>query len=244
MHIAVLEHDASHAELLMHWLKLAGHRPQLFDRGTELLAALDAQIFGLTILDWNTRDMESIDILDRVRGELGLDIPILFNTVRDQQKDIVLALRRGADDYIVKPARRLELLARIDALARRARSIPHPQSAATQIGCFRVDSQNRTVERDGEPVKLTAKDFGLAALFLGNVGRLLSRRYIEQAVWPCSTNVSSRTLDTHVCRVRAKLNLFPEFGWRLTAVYSHGYRLDRLNPPAAAPVMKLSLALA
>jgi DNA-binding response OmpR family regulator len=244
MQIAVLEHDASHAELLTHWLKLAGHRPQLFDRGAELLAALDAQIFGLTMLDWNTRDMESIDILDRVRGELGLDIPILFNTVRDQQKDIVLALRRGADDYIVKPARRLELLARIDALARRARSIPHSQSAATQIGCFRVDSQNRTVERDGEPVKLTAKDFGLAALFLGNVGRLLSRRYIEQAVWPCSTNVSSRTLDTHVCRVRAKLHLFPEFGWRLTAVYSHGYRLDRLYPPAAAPAMKQSLALA
>jgi two-component system response regulator RegX3 len=156
----------------------------------------------------------------------------------------VLALRRGADDYIVKPARRLELLARIDALARRARSIPHSQPAATQIGCFRVDSQNRTVERDGEPVKLTAKDFGLAALFLGNVGRLLSRRYIEQAVWPCSTNVSSRTLDTHVCRVRAKLHLFPEFGWRLTAVYSHGYRLDRLYPPAAAPAMKQSLALA
>jgi DNA-binding response OmpR family regulator len=136
------------------------------------------------------------------------------------------------------------LLARIDALARRARSIPHSQPAATQIGCFRVDSQNRTVERDGEPVKLTAKDFGLAALFLGNVGRLLSRRYIEQAVWPCNTNVSSRTLDTHVCRVRAKLHLFPEFGWRLTAVYSHGYRLDRLYPPAAAPAMKQSLALA
>jgi DNA-binding response OmpR family regulator len=244
MQIAVLEHDASHAELLTHWLKLAGHRPQLFNRGADLLAALDDQIFGLTMLDWSPRDMESIDVLDRVRGELGLQIPILFNTVRDQQMDIVLALRRGADDYIVKPARRLELLARIEALTRRTRGTPQPQFAATQIGCFRVDSQNRTVERDGEPVKLTAKDFGLAALFLANAGRLLSRRHIEHVVWPSNANLSSRTLDTHVCRVRAKLRLFPEFGWRLTAVYSHGYRLDRLKPPAAAPVMTHSLVAA
>src|SRR3954452_16746889 len=84
MQIAVLEHDASHAELLAHWLKLAGHRPHLFDRGAELLTALDGQVFGLTMLDWNTRDMESIIVLDRIRCELGLQIPILFNTVRDQ----------------------------------------------------------------------------------------------------------------------------------------------------------------
>lgn len=107
MEIAVLEPDASNAELLSHWLKLAGHHPSLFDRGPDLVAALKCQGFGLVILDWNTRDMESIDVLDRLRREQGLQIPVLFNTVRDQQKDIVLALRRGADDYIVKPARRL-----------------------------------------------------------------------------------------------------------------------------------------
>jgi len=88
---------------------------------------------------------------------------------------------------------------------------------------FRVDRQTRSITRDNKPVPLTAKDFDLAALLPSNVGQLLSRTYLHQAVWG-RLILSSWTLDTHVSRVRNRLKLTPEYGWQLVAVYGYGYR--------------------
>jgi len=98
--------------------------------------------------------------------------------------------------------------------------------------------------RDDEVLELTAKDFDLAVLFLRNVGRLLSRRHIRERVWGVSQELNSRTLDTHVSRVRSKLRLLPAHGWRLAAVYGHGYRLEQLKLIITSQVMGADKAVA
>jgi DNA-binding response OmpR family regulator len=226
MRIAILEDDPSQAELLSHWLELGGHRPHPFDRGARLLQALERETFDVLLLDWNVPDISGIDVLMRVRRRLQSTIPVLFSTARSREEDVVRALREGADDYVTKPVRRMELLARLESLARRSQNV-EPQADVFELDVFRVDCQGRTIFRNDIPLQLSTKDFELAVLFLRSVGRLLSRTHILETAWGSDHAISSRTLDTHVFRVRKKLCLVPEHGWRLAAVYGHGYRLEQ-----------------
>jgi DNA-binding response OmpR family regulator len=228
MRIAILEDDISQTELLSHWLQLAGHHPHAFDQGANLLRALERESFDALVLDWNVPDLSGVEVLKRVRQRLHSSVPVLFVTGRNREDDVVLALREGADDYMIKPVRRLELLARLEALARRGRH-GQEQAEVLEVDAFRVDCQTRTVMRHGRQVDLTAKDFDLSVLFLRNIGRLLSRGHIRETVWGPNAVVTSRTLDTHVSRIRNKLGLTPEHGWRLAAVYRYGYRLEHLD---------------
>jgi DNA-binding response OmpR family regulator len=227
MRIAILEDDPSQMELVVHWLQLAGHHAHAFEQGAQLLQALEHDSFDALLLDWNLPDISGLEVLKRVRQQLRSHIPTIFSTARTAEVDIVSALRQGADDYLIKPMRRLELLARLEAVTRR--SAPEaPQSQQFEVDAFRVNSDARRLLRDNQRLDLTAKDFDLAVFFLRNVGRLLSRGHLREAVWKAARTISSRTLDTHVSRIRNKLLLIPEHGWRLAAVYGYGYRLERL----------------
>jgi two-component system response regulator RegX3 len=153
---------------------------------------------------------------------------VLFVTARDAEEDIVSVLRAGADDYLVKPVRKFEMLARIEAVVRRAR----PEERASEVlvaGDISLDTGRREVTRKGDSVELTQKDFDLAVFLFRNQGRLLSRGHIYESVWGASTDINTRTIDTHVSRIRTRLSLTPENGWRLAAVYQHGYRLEKLS---------------
>jgi two-component system, OmpR family, response regulator RegX3 len=232
MRIAILEDDPSQTELLSRWFKCAGHHPHPFDQGARLLRALEHESFDVLLLDWNVPEMSGIDVLRHLRQRLQSAIPVMFSTARIREEDVVRALREGADGYVTKPVRRQELLARLESLALRRRD-PQPRTGVIELDVFRVDLETRTMLRNSMPLQLTAKDFDLATLFLRNVGRLLSRGHLRETVWVSNHPVSSRTLDTHVSRVRSKLRLVPEHGWRLVAVYGYGYRLDRLDRSGA-----------
>jgi DNA-binding response OmpR family regulator len=144
----------------------------------------------------------------------------------------VKILRAGADDYLVKPLRKDELLARVEALGRRAK--PQPRLAdVLKVGDFEIDLGRRRVQRAGRAIELTQKDFDLAVFLFRNVGHLVSRGHILESVWGRSADLNTRTVDTHVSRLRSKLGLVPEQGWRLTAVYQHGYRLETVTGDAA-----------
>ena len=106
MQIAILEDDASQIELLSHWLRLAGHQARIFQERAELVRALQHETFDTLLLDCNVADPSGIDVLNHVRRDLRLRVPILFSSARSGEADIVEALRQGADDYMVKPARR------------------------------------------------------------------------------------------------------------------------------------------
>jgi len=237
MRIAILEDDPSQLELLGHWVALAGHDPQRFEHGSQLLEAIREEDFDLLILDWNLPDLAGIDVLRQVRQ--GCKVPVIFCTARDREDDVVRALKEGAQDYLKKPIRRMELLARIQSVARRA-STAQAMSEDFGIDNFQVDFAKRSITRDGTPAVLTHKDFDLAVLLLRNLGRLLSRSYISEVVWGADAVVTSRTIDTHVSRIRLKLGLVPEYGWELKAVYAHGYRLDRAQRAALLSPTKVT----
>ena len=182
--------------------------------------------FDALVLDWNLRDLSGVEVLRCIRRSHQSSVPILFASARGREEDVVSALRQGADDYMIKPVRCLEFIARLETIARRGKRRAE-QPEVLKLDVYHVDCPSHTLMRDGHPVDLTAKDFELSVLFLRNVGQLLSRRHICERVWGHSEVVTSRTLDTHVSRVRRKLGFIPENGWRLAAKYGYGYRLQQ-----------------
>lgn len=235
--IAVLEDDPSQAKLVQTWITSQGYLCRMFDRGTDILNALLRDTFDLVILDWRVPDLSGEEVCRAIRKSVREPLPVLFTTGRDREEDIVYALKAGADDYLVKPLRRMEFLARVEALLRRARGHGRESGAPIEAGEFRIDPHGRTLHKGGALVELTQKEFEMAALLFRNVGRLLSRSYLLDTVWGISADVSTRTVDTHASQLRSKLGLYPEQGWRLSAVYQHGYRLERValqpSDPAA-----------
>lgn len=226
--IAVLEDDSSQAKLVEHWIASQGYVCRTFSRGRDILDALLHDTYDLAVLDWRVPDVSGEEVLRLLRKSLREPLPVLFTTARDREEDIVHALKSGADDYLVKPLRRLEFLARLEALLRRFRGPALDAERPIEVEEFRIDPQGRTVHKAGTLIELTQKEFEMAALLFRNVGRLLSRSYLLDAVWGISAEVSTRTVDTHASQLRSKLGLYPEHGWKLSAVYQHGYRLERI----------------
>jgi len=233
MRIALLEDDPSQSDLVRFWLAGAGHVCHAFDRSREFMRALARDSFDLLVLDWELPDVNGDAVLAWVRANGHDSVPVLFTTARDREEDIVAALRAGADDYLIKPLRRHELLARIDALVRRAGRTASP-GTGIKVAEFSIDLERRVITRNGARIDLTQKDFDLAAFLFRNVGNLVSRGHILETVWGRSPDLNTRTVDTHVSRLRTKLGLLPENGWRLSAIYQHGYRLERLNAQETA----------
>ena len=228
MKIAILEQDRAQAELICQVLTAAGHSCQAFDNARECLAQLRKETADMLVVDWNVPDMEGAEVLRRAKEKMASNAPTIFLVGSNAEDDIIAGVTAGADDYLVKPLRRGELLARISALLRRA--YPSQNSAEQlQFGPYIFETRPGRLIKDGSVVDVTQKEFSLALLFFRNIGRPLSRAYIHESVWVRDTDVPSRTMDTHVSRVRNKLSLRPENGFRLVPVYSYGYRLEKLG---------------
>lgn len=222
---AILEDDPDVGRILQMLLEGAGHACLWYRDGSSLLREVGRRTFDLYVLDWNVPHVPGIEVTRRLRAGPDPTAPILMVTARDTEADIVSGLEAGADDYLVKPLRRAEFIARIEALLRRS-SPPGEAECVTQ-GPYHFDGKAIHVEAD--VADLTMKEVELAVLFLRSPGRLFSRDHLEGAVWGREADVESRTLDTHVSRLRRKLEL-ARHGWRISSVYGFGYRFE----PAAA----------
>ena len=175
------------------------------------------------MLDWTLDSGSSgLEVLHWIRRTLTSDVPIIFVTSRQAEEDIVQALRAGADDYLAKPVRQHELLARLYALARRAQ----PEAEILRCPPYTFDTSAREVTMNDEPVKLTEKEYELAVFMFKNRGRVLSRQHLLTSVWGTSADLNTRTVDTHASRLRKKLRLLASERWKLTSIYQHGYRLE------------------
>jgi DNA-binding response OmpR family regulator len=228
MRIVVLDNDRSQGDLISQVLTSAGHVCHAFQTGKELLGQLRKDTYDMLIFDWQVVDMGGAELMRKAREKLSENAPVMFLTTSSGEDDIVSGLDAGADDYMIKPLRRSEMVARVQALLRRA--FP-AQNGAEQLtfGQYVFETRPGRLLMDGHVLDVTHKEFYLALLFFRNIGRPLSRAYIHEAVWIRETEVPSRTMDTHVSRVRNKLQLKPENGFRLVPVYSYGYRLEKLG---------------
>ena len=233
--IAVLEDDPSLAQLMGRWLESQGFALRHFSNGAEMLRELLRETYDLAVLDWDVPDLSGEEVLKGIRESAREPLPVLFATGHDREEDIVQVLRAGADDYLTKPRRRMAFLARVEALLRRSRAGAPEPTALIEAGAFRIEPPERLLEKNGVPIELTQKQFDLALLLFRNLGRLMTRAYMLDTVWGIGAEVSTRTVDTHASQLRTKLGLYPEEGWRLSAVYQYGYRLEQMT---AAPGAK------
>jgi DNA-binding response OmpR family regulator len=180
------------------------------------------------MLDWIVPKMDGFEVLEWVRMNIHKPVPVIFLTTQGEQDQIVAALEAGADDYITKPPQREELLARVAALARRS-GLTEVQPDVLEVGEFVLDRKLGKAIKNQEPIALTAREFQLAWFLFSNLSKILSREYLLRHIWNINSAVNTRTVDTHVSRVRSKLGLRPEHGWRLTSVYHFGYRLEHIE---------------
>jgi len=231
--IASLEDDPAHAALIRQVIQDAGHECVTFGQSRRLLMTLRDAAFDMLLLDWQMPDVSGREVLNWVRSNLDRRIPAMFLTCREAEADVVSALVAGADDFMTKPIRPAELAARIDCLLRRAYPEHTTPGAPLRLGVYAFDCAARQVTCHGQPVCLTPKEFDLAVLLFRNEGRIVTRDHIVATVWGREISPISRTIDTHVSRVRSKLGLHAGHGLRLTPVYTHGYRLELAESVAA-----------
>lgn len=202
MRIAVVEDDDGVGEALVDALAQVGHAPVRMCRGADLL--LGHREVDLVLLDLGLPDDDGMTILRRLRGVS--QIPVVVLTARDDERTVVRALRAGADDYVVKPARLGELRARIEVAARR-RVAPAPKADSDVIesGDVLVDLGARRVEVAGTEITLAPKEFEILAHLVVRRGEAVSRQELMDAIWGDAYVAISRSLDVHMTSLRAKL---------------------------------------
>jgi DNA-binding response OmpR family regulator len=185
------------------------------ERGAGAVAAANDDV-GLVILDLGLPDIDGLEVCRRLRLARP-DLAILILTARDQELDVVAGLDAGADDYLVKPFRLSELLARVRAHLRRTGEDLGP----LQAGAIRVDPASRRAWRDDVELTLRPKEFDLLALLVASAGRVVSRERIMQEVWDTAWMGSTKTLDTHVATLRQQVGRDA-----ITTLRGVGYRLE------------------
>lgn len=228
MRICVVEDNVEQAQLIATWLESSQHDAIIFNSGKEFINGARQDSFDLVILDWMLPDLDGDYLLRWIREQTDWPVPVLFTTARDSEDDIVFALQSGADDYMIKPLKRAEMVARISALSRRSQWTSQ-ESDQLSFHPFDVNINQRTIARNGEHIALTEREFELAVFLFRNQGRILSRSHILEMVWGQTADLNTRTVDTHVSRLRNKLGLNEDNGWTLRSIYQHGYRLQRIE---------------
>ncbi|HEY0179037.1 MAG TPA: response regulator transcription factor [Dokdonella sp.] len=225
--VGLLEDDPDMSALVGGWLEEAGYAVRLFQSATEFRRRQGVEAIDLLLLDWMLPDSSGIDVIGAIRSSANNRLPVIFLTARDAEDDMVRGLTSGGDDYVIKPPKRRELIARVNAVLRR--HVGDGESAETiDLAPYALDSKRRRVSIDGREVELTQREFDLANFLFRRHGRIVSRDALLENVWNLSPAVSTRTVDTHISRLRKKLELNGEYGWRLAAIYQHGYRLEQV----------------
>jgi two-component system alkaline phosphatase synthesis response regulator PhoP len=196
----------------------AGNGDEGFQKATQLP-------FDLVILDVMLPGRDGFDVCKGIR-EAGLITPILMLTARGQTNDKVSGLKIGADDYVTKPFNMLELMARVEALMRRAPIRPEApsHSGTVDFGAVRVDLLGTEALRDGKPVNLSAREFQLLRYFLEHRGATLSREELLKQVWGYSAEMYTRTVDVHIASLRQKLEEDPKQPKFILTVQGLGYK--------------------
>jgi two-component system alkaline phosphatase synthesis response regulator PhoP len=221
--ILLVEDEPSLVLTLTDRLASEGYRVETAASGDEALARALAGSFDLILLDVMLPGRDGFEVCRELRAR-DVQVPILMLTARSQVVDRVVGLKLGADDYVTKPFEMVELLARIEALFRRARAAAAAPAGTYGFGGVRVDFRRAEVFRDGAPLSLSALEFKLLAYFIQNRGALVSRDELLDKVWGYDAMPTTRTVDVHVASLRQKLERNPSRPEFILTVHRRGYR--------------------
>jgi DNA-binding response OmpR family regulator len=227
--ILIIEDNRNLVLGLRHNLELDGHRVEAAYNGMAGLERARAREADLILLDVMIPRPDGYQVLRTLREE-GVDTPVIVLTARSTEDDKVRGLRLGADDYVTKPFGLLELMARVDAIRRRLRLSAggrngRRDTAPIVVGEIRVEPATRAVYRSGAPVSLRPKEFELLLALARRDGEVVTRYQLLDEVWGYGADVVSRTVDTHIGQLRAKLERNPAVPRQILTVRKSGYRL-------------------
>ncbi|MFJ1456007.1 response regulator transcription factor [Nocardia wallacei] len=219
MRLLIVEDDEDVGDALVEVLTEHGYHAERKTRGLDLLVG--HRHYDVVILDLGLPDCDGLQVLRQLREVSA--IPVVILTARDDERTIVRGLRGGADDYLVKPPRVGELIARIELVSRRVAVASGPESSVVVSGDVRVDLAAREVVAGGVPITLTQKEFDLVEALVERPGSAVSREVLMDRVWGDAFAAVSRSLDVHISTLRGKLGR-PGL---ITTVRGFGYRWGR-----------------
>lgn len=228
--ILIVEDEKDILQLVKLYLEKDGFRTVTAMTGSEALRQVKAERPDLMILDLMLPEMDGLEVCKRIR--LNPDsalLPILMLTAKAEESDTVIGLELGADDYVTKPFSPKALVARVKALLRRLERNVTDARSTFQYGPLAVDLSRHEARVDGREVNLTAKEFGLLEHMLRNIGRVLTRDVLLNAVWGYDYYGTTRTVDVHVRRLKQKIPLLED---AIVSVKSLGYKLRDLDASA------------
>lgn len=227
--VLVAEEDRAVSETLAEALRREGYEVEVRQNGNAVLEVATRNETDLLVIDLNLPGMDGLEVTRTLRAR-GNDVPVLAVGARAEEVDIVVGLDAGADDYVAKPFRLAELLARVRALLRRRGAIPGEEDAEFRVGDVVVNVASRRAWKASEELTLTAKEFDLLHALIRNAGKVVTRDQLMTEVWQASWWSSTKTLDMHISWLRRKLHddaLHPQW---ITTVRGVGFRFE--NPLA------------
>jgi two-component system, OmpR family, response regulator len=229
--ILAVDDDLHIREVIRVALRRAGMTVVEARDGKEALARFTGEPPDLIVLDIGMPELDGLDVCRQVRKTS--DVPILFLTARDEEIDRVLGLEIGGDDYVTKPFSPRELVARINAILRRVAprdAEARPSQAALGQGALSIDPAQHIAAFAGQPLRLTAIEFGILKAFLGRPTAVFSREQIMAAAYQLNIQVSDRTIDSHIRNIRAKLAAV-DCDNAIETIHGVGFKLGRCEPP-------------
>ncbi|MDH3327441.1 MAG: response regulator transcription factor [Gammaproteobacteria bacterium] len=226
MNVYLVEDDIQLSELMSLWLEAENIESDCFTTGKSILDALNTSKCDLIVLDWNLPDMQGDDLLISIRDKIGWDTPIIFVTGRTEKDDIVSALEKGANDYMTKPVDRKEWVARVRLQLRQKIQQGEFERKVIKLENIEINTDTHTITVSNRNIDITPKEFEVAFQLFKNIGKVVSRKDLMKNIWGYSSEINTRTVDTHISRVKRKLELTPDKKWNLSSIYNYGYRLE------------------
>lgn len=221
--ILLVEDDTTLGYILQEYLEMKGFAVQWAKNGIEGLRALRQGTFNLCVLDVMMPQMDGFTMADKMQAA-GYNLPLLFLTAKSLKVDVLKGFSLGADDYIIKPVEEEELVARIQAILKRANRLSETDHQIFEIGQYQFDSANQKLTFDGEDKYLTERETQVLKLLCLNKGNLLSRQYVLQTIWGKSDYFNRRSMDVFISKLRKYLSKDERI--QITNVHGSGFILS------------------